>query len=145
MPKFFSQSLPYRRLQKFANGIWDEERKVFYPFKTSVTTVPAKKNIHYYVKSVTIQATNAGDSTVKPVNVQATINGIVSYLGYVAVPVSTAALLPSTQTSAKFDVNVLCSPNTAITKVSNATSAANTLIVYAEIPADPAGGPVVIS
>ena len=80
----YTPSLPYRRLVKFANGIWDENRKTFYPFKSvhktvSTDLVSAKKNIHIFVKSSWISAYNSGDKAASNSYITATC-GVVEYL-----------------------------------------------------------------
>ena len=53
--------LPFRRLKAYGNGIWDESRKAFYPFKSAVDTVTGKKGIYYYVRSYCARGANTGD------------------------------------------------------------------------------------
>ena len=86
----YTPSLPYRRLVKFANGIWDENRKTFYPFKVTNTTLPAKRGISYFVHTIVCTGTNTGDAAVTSVGYAATVLGVPVYLMAV-VPVSTAA------------------------------------------------------
>ena len=139
----YTPSLPYRRLVKFANGIWDENRKTFYPFKTSAETMPAKKGISYFVFSISLQGTNTGDKPVQPVHVGAIINRVTSTLAHISIPASVAAANVNSQSSNFFNLCVLCDPGTEVTCYSTATSS-RVLIVFAEIPIDGSGVPVVV-
>ena len=139
----YTPSLPYRRLVKFANGIWDENRKAFYPFKTSMATLPAKKGISYFVYSITLQGTNTGDSVVKTIYVDENINGVPCTLAIITIPSSVAASNVNSESSAFFNLCVLCSPGTAVTRVTGAT-AGTSLIVFAEIPIEGSGVPVIV-
>ena len=104
--------LPYRRLKEYANGIWDETRKEFYPFISSVSsaTITGKKGIMYYVKSVSTSAQNTGDHAVAFSSAKVTQLGVVRYLLQLLIPVSAAATnIPSSGTISH-DANILCDP-----------------------------------
>ena len=143
MPKYFSQSLPYRRLQKFANGIWDEERKTFYPFILGITTVPAKRGISYYVKTISATGANAGDSAVGILGWSLTLNGKVFYFDICIVAQTVAASNVNACNYGSLELDVLTDSNTALTIYGQSTTRYYG-VVYAEIPTDPAGGPVVV-
>lgn len=144
MPKYFSHSLPYRRLQKFANGIWDEERKTFYPWKLSQSAVPAKRGVHYYLALVSYWGVNVGDAAAGYVTVTISVGGSSLVIVSGRMPATVAASNVNAAMHGNCETNILCDSNTAITPSGAGTIYAYSL-KYAEIPADPAGGPVVIS
>ena len=139
MPKYFSHSLPYRRLQKFANGIWDEERKTFYPWRIANSTVAAKSNIRYFVHSVSCASAATGISAGAWAKVTVTVNGVTASLGNAYCTSQTLATDYFSVTSNQ-NPDVLCDVNTALTMAGTVS-----VVLYAEIPADPVGGPVVIT
>jgi len=144
MPKYFSHSLPYRRLQKFANGIWDENRKVFYPFKVANSvTVAAKRNIMYYVNSIHLSASSSGDTVLSYCRYSGKILGTTVVLCNLYIQGTVAASNVNAAQSIYVEPSVLCDPNSPLTWA-NTVGVYNGVIVYAEIPSDPAGGPVVV-
>jgi hypothetical protein len=136
-------SLPFRRLKQYANGIYDETRKTFYPFLSSNSTVLGKKSIAYYVKSAYVTGTNEGDHVVSYIGWTGTLGGNTKYICYIVVPASVAASNVNSFASVNVNVGVLFDANKDLTQVSTATTASQS-IVYAEIPIDQAGGPVVV-
>jgi len=144
--KYFSQSLPYRRLQRFANGIWDEERKTFYPFRmfsiSTYASIPAKANMMYYVKSATISGQNSGDHAAAANYISIVVGGTSCLIRLILCQTVAAANVNANATVSP-EIEVLADVNTAVSAVIGATSG-HINIIYAMIPADPAGGPVVI-
>ena len=140
--------LPFRRLKEYANGIWDETRKEFYPFnivfvQNAGAFLLAKPGIRYYVKCLSLGATNAGDKASATPTVNMTQNGGTRYCG-VSVAATVAASNVNQNANVFFNLGILCDTNKAIGASITSTSACIT-VVYAEIPDDPAGGPVVVS
>ena len=138
----YTPSLPYRRLVKFANGIWDENRKTFYPFKVSNATVAAKRGIRYFVSSMAVSGQVSGISAASSVTIGITQFGTTSNVLWLRLPATTQASdYVSDSISVIYDV--LLDENAAIACATTATSGSYT-IVYAEIPVDGSGVPVVV-
>ena len=135
--------LPFRRLKGYANGIWDETRKEFYPWKAAATTVTAKKGIRYFIHSVYASGANTGDHATSNTGLNVVINGVVCYYS-VYVPATVAASNISQGAVLQINPDVLCDAQTAITILYQSVSNV-TVCLYAEIPDDPAGGPVILS
>ena len=102
--------LPYRRLRLMANGIWDEVKKEFYPFISSVSsaTITGKKGIMYYVKFVSISAQNTGDHAVAYSSVKVTQLGVARYLLQLLILVSAAATSIPSSGTISHDAHILC-------------------------------------
>lgn len=140
--------LPFRRLKEYANGIWDETRKEFYPFLvasfTASNSLAAKKNIHFYVYSASISGENTGDAVAATNSFAGTLRGSsVSFLS-IRIGATTAASVISQTSAMSLITSLLFDVNTAITYTRSTTSGTGS-IIYAEIPGDPAGGPVIVS
>ena len=135
MCPFSKNPLPFRRLKEYANGIWDEERQTFYPFKAVYdTSPPAKPGIAYYLKSVQTVIKATGIVGGASGYVTGVVGGETARFGIVAVPAMTQAT-DYWSSVCDFNVGVLCDVNTALTCI----AATYVTIVYAEIPADVGG------
>lgn len=144
MCAYHLQPLPFRRLVEYANGLWDETRKTFYPFVSSYQMVAAKNGIHYYISNIAISVTNEGDHAAGYAQVSwSDLSGITRYIRC-TVPVTVAAANVNVANSLNSNIGILCNVGTAITLSSSASSYSVT-IVYAEIPADDAGGVLVVN
>lgn len=128
--------LPYRRLRLMANGLWDEVKKTFYPFKTSSVTVSAKSGIRYFVKSASMTGTNTGDHAVANMNWYCSLNGSTVTFCVCTIPATTAASNVSSGNSNFTEVNQLFDANSAITRGVDSASSYQGAVTYAEIPAD---------
>lgn len=126
--------LPYRRLKMMANGIWDEVRKVFYPFKLANSTVAAKAGIRYYIKNVSTSGANAGDTSVATPGWTFKVDGN-TLTTLTVVPATVAASNVNSGAQFSMDVNVLCDTNSAITTYGGPTTVTRN-VIYAEIPED---------
>ena len=139
-------ALPYRRLRMMANGIWDEAKKEFYPFRVKGSTTPAnvklsaKRGICYFVYTTAVSLYTHDDAVVRRGYFSGTINGVAQNFFGVFLPVTTGSFACGVNA---MPMNILCDENTQVDVISNADGG-NYVIVYAEIPADPAGGPVMI-
>lgn len=143
-------ALPYRRLKMMANGIWDEARQEFYPFKLgnksgSLNTiiVTAKNGVRYYVLSWSITIRNTAATDGEGVFIRGYQYAVLVDIGGCTIIPSVASVNTNSGIS-----NVLLDNNSAITAATASGKAVgyyNLYTVYAEIPADPAGGPVMIS
>jgi len=133
--------LPFRRLKQMANGIWDETRQAFYPFRAITGTsgsFAGKNGVHYYVKTVMITATNWGAHPAATQSyVYSVVFGVNAYLAGVCLPI-TAADVPVSQT-VSVDVGVLCDMGAGLSFVMGADNGLR-VVIYAEIPGDE--GPV---
>jgi len=130
--------LPFRRLKQYANGIWDETRKEFYPYKGATTTVPAKRGFRFFVHSAFSAGENDGDKAVTLVGWAVTVFGSTVYVCRTNVPTSSAASGVGQWAGLSQNPDILCDSNTAITSSATA-SIAYVGVVYAEIPDDTAG------
>ena len=141
----YTPSLPYRRLVKFANGIWDENRKAFYPFFATSASLLAKRGISYYIKSVSSSGANTGDKAVSTVGLLTSPEGTTGtvIVGNCVIPVTVAASNVSSGNSNCQEVDILCRPNTT-QYVQGSSTTATVATVYAEIPVDGSGVPVVV-
>ena len=143
----YTPSLPYRRLVKFANGIWDENRKTFYPFiaygANATTTITAKTGIMYLLTCASVCGENNGDKAVSSNYVQITQNGQTKIVCLVKVPTTVAASNVNSSEALYCDVNVLADPKSPIyIKIESSNGYAS--VVYAEIPIEGSGVPVVV-
>lgn len=136
--------LPYRRLKEYVNGIWDETRKEFYPYIVSTGTVAAKRGIRYFVHSVAFSNANSGDKNNTCDYLTCTIRRSNYLVGFCMTGATTAASGSSSQNSNFQVLNVLVDENSAMTFTQQSATRYQ-LVVYAEIPDDPAGGPVVVT
>ena len=134
-------ALPYRRLRTMANGIWDEVRKEFYPFRVKSSTVAAKSGFLYYVKSCGMKVNVTGITAAGYGVWQITSFGTTYSIG-VSSPQMTQATDYFAETQ-NFEVSVLCDVKTAITLATSNVTATG-FVIIAEVPDDPAGGPVMI-
>ena len=141
----YTPSLPYRRLVKFANGIWDENRKTFYPFKTSTASVPAKRGIQYFVKSASMSGANTGDHAVSNMNWYCSLNGSSVTFCVCTIPATTNASGVSSGNSAFTEVNQLFDANSAISRGVDSAASYQAAVTYAEIPVEGTGVPVVVA
>lgn len=86
--------LPYRPLEVRGHGVWDPERKAFYPFCNlyydSSSTVPGKKGYAYYIHAYHISGENDGAWGAADIGFRCRVGGVVSYY-YVPIPQTTAA------------------------------------------------------
>ena len=136
----YTPSLPYRRLVKFANGIWDEEIKTFYPFKSSSSTLSSKKGISYYIESLSTNIAVSGISAASTAYWTLRFGGVASNVCLTRSPQLTQAT-DFVSGSTSMIVGQLCDPNGEITL---SASLGGGSVVYAEIPIDGAGMPVVV-
>lgn len=128
--------LPFRRLKRYVNGIWDEQRQEFYPFKIAYGTVGAKPGIRYYIHMISASGANTGDHAAVNLGFTCTVDGVTQYPMYATVPVTTAADGTGRgATNSCSDMGILCDSGTAITVSSGASTGALS-VVYAEIPVD---------
>jgi len=128
------QNLPFRPLEVRGHGIWDPERKTFYPFKTSNLTVPAKSNIRYFIYKVCGSLGRVGVQANGTFSIfTAKLDGNTVYIGYYTLSEMTQTTDHQQETSQQ-DVFLLVDPGTPLIKVS-----ATAWIVYAEIPDDISG------
>ena len=139
----YTPTLPFRRLVEFANGIWDENRKTFYPYQSADATKPAKRGVMYFVKCVSTSCSVVGIAGGAPyLRVTATLRGN-------TILISPCVLPTTTQATDYFSVSntqspgVLCDQGTALTVSTANTTTAHTSIVYAEIPVEGTGTVVV--
>ena len=126
--------LPNRPLEVRGHGVWDPVRQAFYPFFGSVTTLPAKKGIRYFVHyascaySVTgIVAASYGYGWKMYTDVE-----------YFYLPSYRIAQQTEATDYASFNFNAVVGVLTASGKAVT-VGAGICNIVYAEIPDDPAG------
>lgn len=103
-------------------------------------TLSAKRGICYFVYTTAVSLYTNDDATVRVGYFRGTINGVVQNFFGVSLPVTTGGFACGVNV---MPMNVLCDENTQVDVTSNADGG-NYVVVYAEIPADPAGGPVMI-
>lgn len=139
----YNQPLPFRRLIQFCNGLWDENRKTFYPFNITTSTLNGKRSVMYYVKTVHVSGINTGDKAAGYVTWTVTIRGVLKALGLMYVPTTVAASNVNASQTCAFDVNLLMDENTPLTLTTQVT-ASHSALIYAEIPVDSAGQAVVV-
>lgn len=139
----YTPSLPYRRLVKFANGIWDENRKTFYSYKVATSTLPAKRGVMYFIKNLSVTGTNFGDAAAGYVGVYITKDGTQFTVCPCYINQTTAASNVGACNSGFAQLDLLCDVNTAISVLQLATSFTR-IIQYAEIPVEGTGVPVVV-
>ena len=138
----YTPSLPYRRLVKFANGIWDENRKTFYPFIVSSGNVDAKTGIRYFVKSIMCSAQNAGNAAAATIGYAFKVGGILR-TAVAVVPATVAASNVNAGATFSVDVGVLTDANSEVATQGVATTS-RYFVVYAEIPNEGTGVPVIV-
>lgn len=124
--------LKYHVLKEYANGVMDEKGR-FFPYQFAVATVPAKLHIRYYVKSVSITATNDGAQATHITGVKADVGSQVQeYIAKVTNAANTVGVEGVSSSNNHFALGFLCKTNTPLTVVdTNITSAVN--ITYAEV------------
>ena len=128
--------LPHRRLKLMANGIWDEIRKEFYPFKLSHVTVPAKRGIIRYVHTAQTSAHSSGDTPAGHVSWAISVGSTTVYVARASVCATVAASNVNACNSSYQLVSCLADEGSALTFNSASVSSGIGSIVYAEIPAD---------
>lgn len=138
-PKPNIPPLPNRRLKEYANGVWDEQYGRFYPYKlfsgVATKTLAAKDAIMFYIKSCAVSAYNSAGNAAGATTPNCTVNRATEYLGRVTVPATVGEGITA---SAFSTIGVLLDVNTPL-QVNISCTGGGFAIVYAEIPADPAG------
>lgn len=133
-----SASLPNRRLHVMGHGVWDEERKKFYPFRISNGTLAARPDVAYFIHMAEVSSVNSGDH-VASTDYWALTDFAGNAIGicFAKVPETVAASNVNAGAESCCMPDILCRLNTAVTKTSTST-ACSAVLVYAEIPTEPA-------
>jgi hypothetical protein len=140
MCAYHLQPLPFRRLVEYANGLWDETRKTFYPFILANSNVAGKNGVHYYLSSASISFKMEGIQASSQAYLSCKLSGNTVYPCYVKSPAMTQATDYWSEVQA-VHLGFVTDAGSPLTVV--AASAFN--IIYAEIPADDAGGVLVVN
>jgi len=86
--------LPYRPLEVRGHGVWDPERKAFYPFRhfyrSSSSVLPGKKGYAYYIHAYHISGENNGDKAAVGIGFNCSVGHVWSG-GQLFIPQTTAA------------------------------------------------------
>jgi len=117
-------------LTETANGVLDQFGH-FYPFRVSDSTIAAKTNVRYYVKSVCLSGEINGIKAVCASQITATFNGQLIYLLQLKYPAMTLVTDYFAVFGERFP-GILCDRDKAITASSTASSYSAS-IIYAEI------------
>ena len=135
------QNLPFRPLEVRGHGVWDPERKAFYPFK-SAETLTGKQNIRYFVHSCTLSGRNEGDRAASQLTTVGYIFGKSSIFCIINIPTTVAASnINAASVSFSSTLDVLCDVNRNIGVAASPASPTTykSTIIYAEIPDDISG------
>lgn len=130
--------LPYRPLEVRGHGVWDPERKAFYPFcslcYSSNYIVPGKKGYAYYIHAYHISGENNGDKDAYGIGFRCSVRGEVSFY-YVPIPQTTAASGVGASAVATGVLDVLTDVGSGMVVLMGSTIGYVSL-VCAEIPMD---------
>jgi hypothetical protein len=124
----------YHILKEMGNGVTDQVGK-FYPYQIAVATIPAKRNIRFYISAIWMSASHTGNGALAASvdKVEATIQSVTNVIAQVNMADTIAgSTVGSSVAVSNNNVNLLTDIGTAIT-VTNASSAGITCIQYAEI------------
>lgn len=132
--------LPFRRFKLYANGLYDEENKRFYPFKpvgasATSTMVAAVPGMMPFVHTATVSVYNEGDHAAGGCTISGTRDRISAWLGRVTAPSTTLASGVNSNASAFAQINSFFDVNTAIT-VSISGTGGGAIVVFCLVPAD---------
>jgi len=123
-------SLPFRPLDVRGHGVYDPEKKVFYPFKTQNVTLPAKVGVRRYIRSVTIAYSATGILAVGYSRVQYVQEGATRYFQINSPSMTLADDFTNHAVSNILDI--LTDSDTPVT-VANSVVTGLYSIIYAEI------------
>ena len=128
----------YHILKDYANGVMDQAGK-FYKFKTfswvASGSLAARPTIRYYIQTIEFSATQPLSIAAVTVDkVSATVDRITSDVAQLTMPITPAGV-SGVQANGRFEPNVLCDVNTAVT-VTIACATPFIVIRYAEIDED---------